>query len=133
VQVGAVKTKTIPDELVARCRARFWSKVRVGREDECWPYLAAKKDNGYGYFGLSRDAGMIGAHRFAWISTYGEAGGLYVCHRCDNRPCCNPRHLWLGTAKENQQDMASKGRVYSYVKDNPDIRRTANGRFIKGD
>ena len=51
------------------------------------------------------------AHRAAWIMAHGPIpDGMMVCHRCDNPPCCNPEHLFLGSAKDNAEDMVSKGR-----------------------
>jgi len=51
------------------------------------------------------------AHRVAWKLAYGEIPeGLHVLHHCDNPPCCNPKHLFIGTPKDNAQDRASKGR-----------------------
>jgi len=107
---------------------RFHAKV--GRTSECWEWKAAIKDNGYGYFRISKSLGMISAHKAAWILANGAIPeGFYVCHQCDNRRCCNPSHLWLGTAKQNQQDMARKGRVYSHYKGVKDVVRDAAGRF----
>jgi hypothetical protein len=52
------------------------------------------------------------AHRIAfWSATGIDPGGLMVCHRCDNPPCCNPAHLFLGTHTENVHDMLAKGRT----------------------
>jgi hypothetical protein len=96
---------------------RFWSKVSIKDPEKCWEWTAALKDNGYGYFRISKELGMISAHKAAYIITNGTVPeGMYVCHRCDNRKCANPNHLWLGSAVENQRDMASKGRNVSPAK-----------------
>lgn len=54
---------------------------------------------------------LVGAHRIAFELAWGvPAGALFVCHRCDNVLCCNPAHLFLGTARDNARDMHTKGR-----------------------
>lgn len=109
--------KSISADLRAKVTERFWKKVDRLDDISCWLWSAATKDNGYGYFRISRQHGMIGAHKAAWILTNGDVDtGLYVCHKCDNRRCCNPAHLWLGTHTQNQKDMAEKRRGYSPAK-----------------
>ena len=89
---------------------RFWAKVSVLSEDECWEWQHAVADTGYG---IARWGGRLhGAHRVAWIITNGPIPpGLYVCHHCDNRLCCNAKRcLFLGTHADNMADMNAKGR-----------------------
>lgn len=66
--------------------------------------------NGSGYGGATMAGVARGAHRIAYTLTYGPIGNRYVLHHCDNRMCCNPAHLWLGTQRENLADMNAKGR-----------------------
>jgi hypothetical protein len=86
----------------------FWSHVKQGTPDECWPWTASMK-SGYGQ--VRKGTKTLWAHRVAYELTYGPLPkGLCTLHRCDNRPCCNPLHLWSGTKADNTADMISKGR-----------------------
>lgn len=88
---------------------RFWSKVAIAREDDCWVWTANRNSGGYGHFRMPTRT--LGAHRVAYALSNGESlPDLDVLHTCDNPPCCNPAHLWLGTDIENSIDKVNKGR-----------------------
>lgn len=86
---------------------RFKSKIK--RLSECWEWTGCVFYNGYGVF---RDNNKnLRAHRVAYELFISEIPqGLFVLHRCDNRRCVNPKHLWLGNHLDNMGDMAKKGR-----------------------
>lgn len=91
---------------------RFWSKVNT--DGECWEWQASKRSGKwpYGKFGVNgKDGGWIHAHRMSWMLEHGAIPeGKVVCHKCDNPSCVRPSHLFLGSLKDNTQDMIRKGR-----------------------
>lgn len=90
--------------------ARFWSKVEVRSPSECWNWLRGCFTSGYGAFGFRGRTQH--ANRVAYTLTHGEIpAGLLVRHTCDNKLCCNPDHLVLGTHAENMQDMQERRRA----------------------
>lgn len=89
---------------------KFWKSFEGLEETECWEYKKMLTKAGYGRIWVYPNT--VYAHRIAWILTHGAIPkGMLVCHHCDNPPCCNPNHLFLGTAKDNLQDAAAKGRT----------------------
>lgn len=75
----------------------------------CWPFLGNVAHNGYGHIRRGQKK-TVKAHRWAYEHFYGvEPGKMLVMHTCDNKLCCNPLHLKLGTHKENMKDLADKG------------------------
>lgn len=86
---------------------KLWSNV--DKTEDCWIWKGGKDKDGYGV--IRMNCRTVKTHRLAWQCSFGEIpSGQYVLHRCDNPPCVNPSHLFLGTAKQNTQDMVQKGR-----------------------
>jgi hypothetical protein len=80
-------------------RSAFLGSISIDPASGCWKLLTVKTRGHY-------------SHRVAYRLFIGEVlTGLNVCHTCDNPDCCNPRHLWVGTQKENLQDASRKGRL----------------------
>lgn len=90
----------------------FWEKVDKRGKDECWPWVGGLDARGYGSLGR-RDGATTGkAHRISYELNVGAIpAGLCVLHRCDNPPCVNPNHLFVGTNGDNTTDKTLKGRA----------------------
>lgn len=88
---------------------RFEEKYEPEPNTGCWLWTAALDSKGYGVIGTGPHK-VDRAHRVSYRLFKGDPTGLDVCHRCDTPACVNPDHLFLGTAKDNIQDMIRKGR-----------------------
>jgi hypothetical protein len=104
---------SIPDTAIQR----FLSYIGPPDDRGCTLWTASKNIRGYGYFHVSgsfrkKDTVRDYSHRVSWMlyNNRDIPDGMIVCHSCDNPPCCNGEHLFLGTNKDNTQDMLSKGR-----------------------
>ena len=100
----------------------FMRRVNIEELKDCWVWTGARDASGYGSFHMCA-RGQVPAHRAAWEFNFGPIPpGLLVCHTCDNPPCVNPAHLFLGTYSDNMQDCISKGRHVTLSRRKGNIR-----------
>lgn len=101
--------------------SRFWPNVDRRGPDDCWPWRGGRDDSGYGLFCFTDASGKrrkTRAHR--WLLGHLRGKPLILkptgledgCHRCDNPPCCNPAHLYVGTRKQNIADAVERTRLW---------------------
>lgn len=108
--------------------SRFWNKVRKLGPNECWVWTtkSGERAKRYGVFLINGRSHI--ASRVAWELANGKISkGLFVCHHCDNPPCCNPSHLFLGTPRDNYMDAIRKGRII-YGKKGEETQSPASNR-----
>ena len=101
----------LPDQRHVTVLEEYFHMLQIMPND-CWEWRGSLTKQGYGQV-TRRDMKPKGwmAHRLAWVLAYGPIPkGLWVLHKCDNRPCINPLHLFLGTQSDNVRDCVAKGR-----------------------
>jgi len=90
------------------------TEYKVNPESNCWEFTRAIGNQGYGMLWDAATGRVVTAHRMAYRTFIGPIpDGSWVLHKCDNRKCINPAHLFLGDVKINAADCASKGRFNS--------------------
>ena len=123
------RQRTTPQEVIASSGKgiemaphhvlRFWSKIKE-TETGCWEWQGSRRPDGYGRIMIGKKRRTT--HRIAFLLHHGELPeDKFICHTCDNPPCCNPLHLFKGTPKDNSLDQYAKGRS---------THGTRNGRAI---
>jgi hypothetical protein len=96
-------------EQIEKVKCRLFSHREIDELTGCWNSTYAKRRDGYAQIGFLGK--MYPVHRLAYLLFTGSIPeGLFVCHNCDNRRCFNPKHLWLGTCKDDMEDKVKKGR-----------------------
>ena len=132
-------TVTILDKMTPSDKERFWAKVDVGEETQCWEWKDAKNDDGYGEISVGgrNNQHKLRAHRVAKTLADGKEipPGMILMHLCDNPPCCNPSHLAVATHEMNMQDMVNKNRsaiAFGNAKINWDIVDDIRSSNLKG-
>lgn len=112
--------RTTPD-----LRKKFWERVSKSDDEAgCWEWIGGKM-NGYGRMKID-GVHLVQAHRLSYVLHYGDVPtGLIVCHKCNNRSCVRPDHLYAGTYKDNFDDMARAGNAF-------DISSTTNHSPARG-
>lgn len=106
----------------------FWAHIAIRGPEECWEWIGYRARGKYGVVTIKKRT--WNAHRIAWElqNTQKIPTGMDACHSCDNPPCCNPSHIWIGTRKENLQDCARKGRQWKQQR-----THCVHGHLLQGD
>lgn len=117
----------VPTEANLEC---FWESVDRGLDQDCWLWEARRNHDGYGRFSIR--GSDFNASRVIWFMVHrSDPGALGVLHKCDNPPCVNPSHLFLGTARDNWLDAYRKGRINTEALNRTDRVKTGRAGGLK--
>lgn len=123
----------------APMESNFWRHVDKRGPDECWPWTGGRNAKGYGCFSI-RGKRSVATRASLEIATGKPVpDGMLACHTCDNPPCVNPAHLFVGTPRDNMQDQVAKGRSRyhpicrkcGHERTDDKVETTANGRVFR--
>lgn len=103
-------TPITPNQHFCSLCCSAWSKIDISSPTECWEWKGAVARSGYG--SVRKNEKVYQAHRVIYECKYGKiiSSQFFVCHKCDNKTCCNPAHFFLGTMQDNIKDRDKKGR-----------------------
>lgn len=96
--------------LDVRAVRKLWERIEIDPKTGCWLWKPGLEKNQYGYYQIGER--KIRVHRLMyWMFVKSIERGMFICHRCDRPPCCNPAHLFEGSPVDNMQDAKKKGRL----------------------
>lgn len=117
---------------VESLRLRFRAGYVVAPSN-CWEWQKAIGSNGYGFISFGSHK-IITAHRASWLLYHSDPGTQMVLHKCDNRRCVNPEHLYLGCAKDNAADLIARGKPSLDIRERvtPEVERRRVAMLPRG-
>ena len=125
------------EPLLDRFLRRIKAASTYGMPGRCWEWPGRRQQAGYGQLrAWGKSGSVVSVHRLAWEAANGPIPkGLWVLHTCDNPPCCNPAHLYVGTAKDNSRDCTARGRRAKQHRPHTRVRKLTDDqvRAIRAD
>ena len=111
ISCGCAKSALTRQRHAAFRGPNFWARVDKRGDDECWEWIGGSVHPQHGYAYVGYEGRRYRSHRLAYELTMGQVPShLSVLHRCDNKLCCNPKHLYVGTHEDNMRDMTERSR-----------------------